>query len=167
MINKPAKEGVPNHCDRKPESFEMTNDLATVSCCAASEIDNLLLGRPRGFMAIRRLIQLLQDSFISVVEPAAPQSLMDPAAAVAMNHALSAASGEGPLRTIDEVVRESQRVVEAMAQLVERKPIEVQEANRGELQRLRTLCLSLSTRVLSFEEPVDQTRPELDPSLVG
>ena len=164
MVNRQAKEGMGNCCDGNSESFDMMNDLATVSCCAASEIDNLLLGRPRGFVAIQRLIQLLQDSFLSVAEPSVPHSLMDPTAAVAMNHALFAASGEGPLRTIDEVVRESQRVVKAMTQLADRDPGEVQGCQRAELQGLKTLCLSLSNQVLSFEEPVDQT-PDLDPSL--
>ncbi len=151
-------QGMPNN----QSLWEMRGDLATVSCYAATEIDNLLLGRPGKYRAVRRLMEILNDSLISVPDPASPRSLMDPSTAVAMSYALLDADPEMkvPFKTITEVITEAKRVWNRLAAIVKEEPGAVPQEELAELERLRSLCLALSDRALAFDEPLDE--PEVE-----
>lgn len=146
--------------------WELQGDLATVSCYAATEIDDLLLGRPSGFDAVRHLVEILRSSLVSVADPASPRSLMDPTTAVAMNHAIvdSDPQMKAPLKTITEVVREAKRISEGLSAIAEEQPKTVASERRVEVERLRSLCLALANRALAFEEPLDEQEPEPEES---
>lgn len=157
-MDRTGDSGVPA---RGTAFWELQGDLATVSCYAATELDNLLLGRPRGLDAVRRLIEIISESIVSVAEPTSPRSLMNPATAVAMNHALldSDLTRKESLNTVDQLIEASGRVTSMLSQAIENAQ-EVQEGQRQHLEKLRSLCLALSNRALAFEESVEEPEPD-------
>ncbi len=163
MARTPGTEkGIdPDPRPRNEAVWELQGDLATVSCYAATEIDDFLLERAGHFEAVRRLIGMLRKSIVSVPEPASPKSLIDPTTAVAMKHALldSDPGLEPSLTTIDELVREAGRVTDALTRIAD-NPREFGPEKRPEIEKLRSLCLSLANRALALEEPLDEREPE-------
>jgi len=135
-------------------------DLATVSCYAAGEVDDLILGRSKRFDALKRLLEMIHNSLVSSEVTASPQSLMDPTTAVAMNHALENSDPTISMNTVDELLVQSNLV----AQLLERvitDPQKVKEGEREKLEDLRSLCLELSRSALACEEPIEDVQSQI------
>lgn len=133
------------------------DDLATVSCYAAGEVDDLILGRSKSFEALKRLLEMIHNSLTSPEVSASPQSLIDPTAAVAMNHALENSDPNISMNTLDELLEQSGRV----AQLLKRVITEPQKVERNNLERLRLLCLELSNSALACEEPIEDIQSQI------
>ena len=83
----------------------LEDDLATVSCYAAGEVDNLIHKRPNGFSAIKRLRWIIQNSLIDCGTSTSGHSMVDPTTAVAVNRAL-VISGSDDLDTVDRLIEE-------------------------------------------------------------
>ena len=149
-----AKENETNTGDFLP--WELENDLATVSCYAAGEVDNLILKRSNGLGALRRLRQMIQSSLIDCGTSASGHLMVDPATAVAMNRALLLSGSVGNLNTVDELINKSKQVAELLDRVAEKAEREDQDI--GELEKLRSLCLALSKSALAFEEPIDEIK---------
>ena len=150
-----AKEGENNLGEFLPWGVE--DDLATVSCYAAGEVDNLILKRPNGLGAIKRLRQMIQNSLIDCATSASGNSMVDPATAIAMKRTLLVTDSVRSLNTIDELINESRHVAELLDKVAEK----AEEGNQDviELEKLRSLCLALSKSALAFEEPIDEIKP--------
>ena len=149
-----AKENEINIGDFLP--WELENDLATVSCYAAGEVDNLILKRSNGLGALKRLKQIIQSSLIDCGTSASGHFMVDPTTAVAMNRALLVSGSVGNLNTVDELIRESKQVAELLDTVTEKA--ERGDEDVGELEKLRSLCLALSKSALAFEEPMDEVK---------
>ena len=150
-----AKEGETDFGEFLPWGLE--DDLATVSCYAAGEVDNIILKRPNGLGAIKRLRQMIQNSLIDCSTSASGHFMVDPTTAVAMQRALLVADSVRSLNTVDELISESRHVAELLDRVAEK----AEEGNQdvGELEKLRSLCLALSKSALAFEEPIDEIKP--------
>jgi hypothetical protein len=150
-----AKEGESDSEEFLPWGLE--DDLATVSCYAAGEVDNLILKRPNGLNALKRLRQMIQSSLIDCGTSTSGHFMVDPTTAVAMNKALLLVSGSvGNLDSVDELIRESTQVAELLNKVAEKA--EKGDQDIEELERLRSLCLALSKSALAFEEPLDEVK---------
>lgn len=154
---------IENH--KKDEKFlpwVLGDDLTVVSCYAAGEVDDLILGRPSEFDAVKHLSKTLKDSIVSVPEGTSPEAMIDPTTAVAMNRALeySDSTSSKPLRTVAELVIESERITNLLDQLIDNSE-EVRRNNFSDLEKLRSLCLALSSSALAFEEPIEEKEPEI------
>jgi len=136
------------------------DDLATVSCYAAGEVDDLLLGRSKRFDAVKRLLEMIKTSLISEQVSTAPHSLVDPTAAVAMNRALESSEFTESMNTIDELLEQSGIVAKLLENIVV-DPGKALEADRVKLEKLRSLCIELSNSALACEEPIEDIQPQL------
>lgn len=141
--------------------WELQNDLATVSCYAAGEVDNLILGRPNGFSAVRRLLKMIQQTLIGEETCASPESMIDPTTAVAMNRALECSDPalRDNLKTVDQLRKESARVVGSLERVIQ-SPSKVRNEDLPELETLRSLCIALSDNALACDEPIDEAQPQ-------
>ena len=169
FIREPKKKGAVEMRSRNTKNkemhegdvfWELQGDLATVSCYAAGEVDNLILGRANGFSAVKRLMEMIHEALFVQRMGASPESLIDPMTAVAMNRALERSDPalKDSLSTVDQLIEQSEKV----AQLLERvssDPNEVKKKKPKELRRLRSLCVALSDSALAYEDPIDEVQP--------
>ncbi len=149
-----AKEGETDSVEFLPWGLE--DDLATVSCYAAGEVDNLIHKRPNGFGAIKRLRHMIQDSLIDCGTSASGHFMVDPTTAVAMNRALAISRSVDDLDTVEKLIEESKQITKLLDRVT--KKAEEGEQNKQELEKLRSLCLALSRSALAFEEPIDEVK---------
>lgn len=147
-----AKEGETDSVEFLPWGLE--DDLATVSCYAAGEVDNIILKRPNGLGAIKRLRHMIQNSLSNCGTSASGHFMVDPTMAVAMNRALLISGSVGNLDTVDELIKESKQITALLDRVAEKA--ETGNLDMDELKNLRTLCLALSKSALAFEEPIDE-----------
>jgi len=136
------------------------DDLATVSCYAAGEVDDLILGRSRSFDALKRLLEMLRNSLISSKVSASPESLIDPTTAVAMNRAFENSDPPISMSTVEELLTQSNRVAKLLERVIT-EPQRVREAERDKLENLRSLCLELSNSALACEEPIEDIQSQV------
>lgn len=151
-----------NSDTEKWTAWELQDDLSTVSCYAAGEVDNLILGRPNGFQAIKHLIDMIRNSLIKVGQSASAEYMVDPATAVAMGQALKDSYQEkgASIDTLEKLIIEATHVTDILEKATQ-NPDEVRRSNLGELKQLRSLCLALSENALAYEEPIEDTKPEV------
>jgi hypothetical protein len=148
-----AMEGETDFGEFLPWGLE--DDLATVSCYAAGEVDNLIHKRPNGFGAIKRLRHMIQNSLIDCAS-ASGHFMVDPTTAVAMNRALAISNSVDDLDTVDKLIEESKQITKLLDRVA--KKDKEGEQNKQELEKLRSLCLALSRSALAFEEPIDEVK---------
>ena len=148
--------------DERLLSWVLGDDLAVVSCYAAGEVDDLILGRPSEFDAVKHLSKTLKDLIVFVPEGAFPEAMIDPATAVAVNRALEYCNSTSskPLRTVTELVTEAKQITSLLDQLIDNSK-EVRQNRMPDLEMLRSLCLALSSSALVFEEPIEAKEPEI------
>ena len=149
-----AKEGETDFGEFLPWGLE--DDLATVSCYAAGEVDNIIHKRPNGFGAIKRLRHMIQNSLIDC-DKSSGHFMLDPTTAVAVNRALANSRSVENLDTVEELIEESKKITELLDSVAEKA--ETGTLDLDELKKLRSLCLALSRSALAFEEPIDEVQP--------
>jgi len=151
-----------NSDTEKWTAWELQNDLSTVSCYAAGEVDNLILERPNGFKAVKRLVEMIQNSLIGVGQSTSAEYMVDPATAVAMGQALKDSYRETgtSIDTLEKLISKATSVTKLLERATQ-NPNEVRKNNLEELKKLRSLCLALSENALAFEEPIEDTKPEV------
>jgi len=141
--------------------WELQSNLATVSCYAAGEVDDLILGQSKGFSALRHLLRMINETLIGETTQASPESLIEPTTAVAMNRALGRSNPalRDNLKTVDQLLVESKRVAGSLREVID-DPHQAKRKNPRELENLRSLCIALSDSALACEEPIDEGLPQ-------
>jgi hypothetical protein len=141
--------------------WELQNNLATVACYAAGEVDDLILDRPNGFVAVRRLLRMIKDALFGETFQGSPESLIEPTTAAAMNRALGHSNPalKDNLKTVDQLLAESRRVALSLEGVV-KDPNRMKREEPAELERLRALCIALSDSALACAEPIDEGQPQ-------
>ncbi len=135
----------------------LEDDLATVSCYAAGEVDNLIHKRPNGLGAVKRLRHMIQNSLIDCGTSASGHFMVDPTTAVAVNRALAISGSVGNLDTVGKLIEESKQITKLLDEVA--KIAEEGKQDNSKLEKLRSLCLALSRSALAFEEPIDEVQP--------
>jgi hypothetical protein len=136
---------------------ELESDLSSLACHAAAELDNLLLGRSAELQAVERLAALLADRIEGVPEPASPNSMLDPTTAAVVKRAIGDSTTPAtPLTTVHQLVQEAARIRKQLDRIIA-NPKNMKEAERSELESMRSFCLALSERASAEEEsPFDR-----------
>lgn len=143
----------------KANSTGLKDNLASLACEAAIEIDNLLLGRKQSLVAVVALIDAISSSVTKVEKPTRPNSLLDPTTAIALNRAIQATYSIQALKRLDELVREADRITGRLVKLVE-TPTQFLKQHPDELRRMKAFCLALSRSASALMHPIQDLQPE-------
>jgi hypothetical protein len=164
-FDKPKQRRIPNMPPLEsttavaPPDWPVENDLPTVACHAAIELDNLILDRPIGLSSVDRLRFLLSESIPPERDPNSPNWLRDPTAVVVVNRALGDEPSRKPISTVGELVREAGELVAQLAELI-RDPSAFRTSNAAELNKMRSFCLALSRRASATKKSPHDRIPE-------
>jgi hypothetical protein len=143
----------------EPRESLLENDLPTVACHAAIEIDNLLLDRSGDFLSVQRLVSFISESIPLEHDPTSPNWLRDPTAVAVVNRALSDAATRKPISTVDELVREAGDLLQQFRELL-RNPQEFKNSHTAKLAEMKSFCLALSRRATAAKESPHNRMPE-------
>lgn len=138
---------------------ERLDDLASLACRAAIQIDDLLLERGAELSAVSDLVTQISGAVTKVDKPALPNSLLDPTTAIAVNQAIQAAFSSQALQKLDQLVKEADRITQRLIEL-SRDPAVFRAENAEELGRMRTFCLALSRSFSALTRPPEDFRPD-------
>lgn len=121
-------------------------DLPVLACEAATELDNLLLGREARLDVVNDLVRWLMEEFPDVAtEPTG----FDPTSVILMNRAFGVASEiVGIPDTVGEVAKAAQRIRRVLEDVVSGGSVE-----QAQLIQLRTLCVALSKAASAYARP--------------
>jgi hypothetical protein len=128
---------------------ELENDLPSIAAQAALELDHLSLGRPIGFSATQRLVELISHAVTDVPEPTSPSSLLNPSTAVALGKAIDETLYAGQARTsrLPELIKQAGRFKDRLAAVVQ----DPSAATAAEKEELRNVCVALSRQAVAVE----------------
>jgi len=138
----------------------MQEDLASLACHAALDLDDLLLDRTQGVESIAGLKVLLMDSLrLKDGEHKDGQGYsmvsLDPATVIAMRYALSNTRTNFCPTTTQEIVKEADTLIKKLGEIAV-NPSSYVSSNREGVKALRDLCLALSrqatSRVPAFQD---------------
>ncbi len=121
----------------------LENDLASIACQAAIELDDLILRRGQSSESIRRLLNRLSESISTSEGTKVAGFLIDPTAAVVVNRAISEAGSVQPACKFEQLVRNTEGLTEQLGKVVA-NPESFRDADEDSLRKLRTFCLALS-----------------------
>ena len=134
--------------------WELQEDLATVACYAAGEVDDTILEREKDFKAVELLIEIINNLIVRN-QSHSRKCIVDPRTAMVIGQALEHSYPEESIDTVDELIIASRRIVNLLKQLVT-NPQKIQKNKKSELKKLRGFCLALSDSALAYEKPIDE-----------
>lgn len=142
------------------ELWELEDDLSSVACHAAIELDNLLLGRTTDLKEVQRLIHTIADVIPTVEEPSSTAPMLKNATTVVLiKRALHDSHPGTSVTKVDELVTHAKLIAESLNQLVINTDA-FTEKQPDELLRMRSFCVALSKHALGSERSRYQTKPE-------
>lgn len=155
--SQPKGEGETENFD-----WSLEGDLATVSCYAATDLENLIVANSSRLTAVTKLTEILRTSMPSLAESVAPRSLVDPVTVVAVNRALSDTSPhlQDSINNLQSLVKEAQNIREQLEQVLA-SPLDFRRGRLDELKKMQSFCLALSRSALSYEPAFDEPQPRL------
>lgn len=136
----------------------LQEDLPSLACDAAIELDNLRRGHSTQLRAIRQLAAKVQNSMTEIQDAASPSSLFNPTAAVVMSGAISDSQGTQPIRGLDELMGATRKVKDQLDKLLKTSPPSSVDA--VELREIQGFCLALSKRASSLSHPRHREEPQ-------
>lgn len=115
-------------------------DLGTIACYAAIELDELLRACNASLAAIPRLVEMLMDEVpVDIGEPNST-TLVDYCTIVKIDNAIRQA-GIQPPRDVSELSKQTGQITQRLHNLVENPD---DRFERDELEELRSFCIALS-----------------------
>ncbi len=138
---------------------DLENDLPSLACQAAIELDNLILGYSTDLEAVRRLISYISGSFTTVSDLSTGVSALDATTAVLIRRALHDSELARAVPNLEELVIQAKDVTSRLQRLVD-EPRALKEYARAELGPMRSFCLTLSKHALGFERGRHEMKPE-------
>jgi hypothetical protein len=130
--------------------------LAWVACQAATELDNLVLGKAVTIDAVKGLSSALSASVAVGTGAAAPASLIDPTTTVVLTRALRDSHLTG--KNLEDLVKVTVQLVDQLRQVAEPDNARTTE-DLNALRGLRAFCLAVS-RHAAAASPSPANRPE-------
>jgi hypothetical protein len=130
-----------------PSLAEFDTDLASVAAQAALELDHLSLGRPIGFSATQRLVDLIGKAVTDVSEPVSPHTLLNPGTAVALGKAFHEALGPPAMTRVPELIKQAANFKDRLAAIAASS----EGALSTEIETLRNVCIALSRQAVAVE----------------
>lgn len=133
-------------------------DLAWVACQAATELDNLLLGKNVSISAVQGLTSALSASVATEPGSAGPASLIDPTTTVVLTRALRDSQPVLKGRNLEDLVKVTVHLVDQLRRVVDPAG-ETATEHQDSLRVLRAFCVALS-RHAAAASPSPANRPE-------
>ncbi len=138
-------------------------DLTSLACHAAIEIDNLILSKSDKMDAIKRLITVISNSGL-ILDPSEetngrPWTQLNPSTVVALNWAIDDAKIAEKVDKIDELGKETRQIKNRLEVLSEDPQKELKK-NAEKIKELRSFCLALSKRTLANKPSLYDLQPE-------
>ena len=117
-------------------------DLPSLACSAATEIDNLVLGRETDLAATRQIVSLIDKDFaMESVSSSSVSLLLDPVTTVIMTQAMVDTSPlSAQLSTIEQVAKEGQKFKQRLQNVLD----DPAKQSTEELREMCSFCLALS-----------------------
>jgi hypothetical protein len=143
--------------DKSGQEDMLGDDLATLACNAAIELDDLLQGRSKSLIAVRDLSARLSEEVPDLTDFGSSRSLVDPSTVVALHLAIQDSQITGPTDEISELTRQAGVIVRRL-NAVTTDPQGVLDANAESLRQLKTFCLSLSKQSSAAKIAVEEPR---------
>ena len=137
--------------------MELEGDVPSLANQAATELDNIILGRGDQVAAIRRLALLLRSELTAPGTPTTRRMPVKATTLVVMNRAMSEANIGAPAKNVGDVVEQVGQVVDLLEK-VATGPAKFKQDNPGEAERLRSFCLAYS-RSTSASQRTRDDRP--------
>lgn len=134
-------------------------DLATLACNAAIELDNLLIGQSQSptLPAVRKLAHRLARELPALPDATSGKYLVDPSTVVVMNRVIRESSWLGRPGQVEELVQTAEKVAQQLL-AVTGNP-DGARSDRGNLEQLRAFCLTLSKRAAAARGSAAETKP--------
>jgi hypothetical protein len=133
-------------------------DLETVACEAAIELDNLIRGRPHGVASIKKLANRLANELPEASDLSSIKHLVDPSTVIVMSDAIRELPSAEQPSAVQELTRAAGKVAHRLL-AVSSDP----EGSRGDLpslEQLRGFCLGLSKRAAAARGSATEAKPE-------
>lgn len=134
-------------------------DLPTLACNAAIELDNLLLQRTERLPAVRRLSERLTEEVPELIDLASPLSLVDPSTVVALHGTLQESQISSPSDQLSDLTRQAGEIVRRLKATSE-DPRTARARDEGGLRQLREFCLIFSRRAAATSRDPEESRPQ-------
>ena len=117
-------------------------DLSTVSCFAAIELDNMILERSMGLLYVTKLVELLRESFESFGTLENSPCLLNPTTTVMIFNTLNKIENSSS-HTENEIINKTKEIQEKLRLLIDDQN-KRQPNFKENLQYLRNFCIELS-----------------------
>jgi hypothetical protein len=132
-------------------------DLASLACDAAIELDNLILDRTIDLVAARKLADRLTRELPEGVDLSSARSLVDPATIVVMSRAIRESMWAGQPDEMQDLTRMTKQIAERLV-TISGDPT-AGKADLHRLEQLRAFCLLLSKWAAAVRSSALETRP--------
>jgi len=138
-------------------------DLPSLACHAAVELDNLILNKSKNLDAVLKLTEVISN--LGLISNQGQQTNgqllahLNPATAVAFNGAISDSKLAMSLTTVQEIMKEADQITQRLKSLFD-NPQKAGEEGIEETKKLRSFCLALSKRSLANDPPLYDLIPE-------
>ena len=145
---------------RNVTESERDTDLALLACDAATELDELVLGRSDTLNAVHLLAAKISKVFLSSKGAAAQVAWVEPAAIVVMKQAIDdAIMPKKPITTVPELAQEAEKIEKRLSSLGnDQSGLKLQ--NTQDLEEMRSFCLALSKHASAQGRPLYDRRPD-------
>jgi hypothetical protein len=131
-------------------------DLASLACDAAIELDNLILDRAREVAAVRKLSDRLAKELPDAPDFSSLKHLVDPSTLVVMSRAILETPWAGQASEVQELTRAAGKIAQRLLS-VSSDP-GASRADIPGLEQLRTFCLALSRRAAAARGSAIETK---------
>ena len=122
---------------------ELEGDVPSLANQAATELDDLVIGRGGRAAAIRQFANFLKRELPGSGTPSARRMPVRATTFVVMNRAISEAKIGAPAKNVEDVVEQIAQVVDAMAKIGD-DPVGIMETDQELVRRMRSFCLAYS-----------------------
>jgi hypothetical protein len=139
-------------------SARLGQDLPSVACQAAIELDNLILGRTNNLPSVAELSVRLSEEVPPVCDLNSHLSLVDPSTVVALHGTIQESRLAAPSDNIVDLTRQAGEIVRRL-KAVSDDPAAARTSGLEELQKLKEFCLILSRRSAAATGDPDESRP--------
>ena len=146
------------------QEIGLGEDLASLACDAAIELDNLILDRSQNVGVVRKLAERLTKELPDAADLSSPKHFVNPSTVVVMSRVIRESSSAGQPQEVQEL-KEVQELTQAAGQIA-RRLLDVSDApakgrnNLSSLEQLRSFCLLLSKRAAAARSTGTETKPQ-------
>lgn len=149
---------MPTNVDPGVISAKLGQDLPSVACQAAIELDNLILGRASDLPGVAELSVRLSREVPEVPDLNSPLSLVDPSTVVALHGTIQELRLAAPSDDIIDLTRQAGEIVLRLNKVSD-DPTAARASDLDELRKLKEFCLILSRHSAAATGDPDESRP--------